>query len=150
MRLHTLTPMAADALSGGGPLRYTRPARAELPPDEQTVRLQSAVIADALALVEDSMGHPLTDDERRRFAAAVPIVTNQDGTLLIAVGPPPAVPAQQIADGGTVELAAVPSPWDRLRLWSLCAAGILAGVVLGCLGGWLLSTLAEAIGRALG
>lgn len=147
MRLHTLTSKAADALSGGGPMPFRRPSRAEQMPDEQTVRLSAPEIAAALDMVEEHLGHPLTEDERRRFAAAVPIVTDQDGTVLIAVGPPPELPAQQLADGGTVELAAVPSPWDRLRLWSLCTA---AGAALGCLGGWLVATLTEAIGRALG
>lgn len=147
MRLHTLTPKAADTLSGGGPLHYTRPARAELPPDEQTVRLQSAVIADALALVEDHMGHPMTDDERRRFAAHVPVVVDQEGTVLIAVGPPPELPTQQLADGGAVTLTLIASRWGR---WKLYAVMVVAGVAVGCLGGWILATVSEAIGRALG
>lgn len=150
MRLHTLTPTAADALSGGRPLHYNRPARADLPPDELTVRLSAPEIAAALAMVEDNLGHPLTDDQRRRFAAHVPIVTDQDGTVLIAVGPPPELPAQQLADGGAVELTLVASRGERARLWTLCSVAVVGGVALGCLVGWCLATLSEAIGRALG
>ena len=84
-----------------------------------------------------SCGEPIT-----------PIITDQEGTVLIGVVQPP--DSYLLALSGSVELAAVSSRWERLRLWAMCSAAVVVGIAVGCLGGWTLATVATAIGRALG
>ena len=145
----TLTSETAMFLSGGGqlvaspPASYSRPDRAAIPPDEQTIRLSLTETDPAVALVESHLGYPLSEDERRRFAQHIPIIVDQDGTALISVGP---VPAQSLADSGTLTLAAVPSRWDRVRMLLIGLVALIVVVLAAFGAGALITAVADAGG----
>lgn len=144
-RRQILTTPIADMLSGG-PGVYERCSHDDQPADEQSGHLPPAEVALALALVEDELGHPLSDDERHGFLQAIPIPPPRfaHACPLKADAEPP--PAQQLADGGTVTLGATTSPGERIRELLLCV--VIGAAVLGVT--LLLGNLAEYLGQVLG
>jgi hypothetical protein len=84
-----------------------------------------------------SCGEPIT-----------PIITDQEGTVLIGVVQPP--DSYLLAMSGAVELAAVSSRWERMRLWAMCTAAVLGGSGLGIGVAIMLVSACDAVGRALG
>lgn len=132
MSRHELTTPIADMLSGGP--GWVRPSHDDQPTDEQSGHLLPAELADALALVEHELGHPLTSDERQRFLRAIAETT------------PAMPPAQPLADGGTVTLGAATTPSERIRQLLLAFGFGAAGLGVVLLLGWI----AESLGQVLG
>lgn len=143
MRLRTLTPTAANLLSGGGSLVC---ATLEDRPAEPT----APVIAEAIAYVEEGPGHlgrPLTEVERISFARGIPIVVDQDSFVMISVVQPP--DPQLLAMGGSVEVGDVTSWWSRWRGVARDAAIVAAAIVVGTAIAWALVGLCDLIAWAV-